>query len=825
MTRQYRNKTKREGGIALLLFVLALPVMLGLTILGVDLGNLFLVRDKLNVINRSAAATAINVRALRGWAPLACKNKDDSLGYKCGLEMTNPAPQGVEYSTLVKEVKRTLASEIKELFPDAVTTSGDEIATNSRIQYWLPDTRTWTGELPDDNAPIYNLKTDTFQLKIRCSAKTILLRQLASLFNIRFSSLCERPSGLASTQDNRCWVMSSDTSSSSATTKARVILLLDTSGSMYTKQQNLKSAASTFIDYFNPFKDEIGIIPFGTGVKSEIRVPATFHQASAGAEFLDIKNVIANLPMGGQTNPCDALVESASDEMIPPTSPSGTRTFVVLFTDGAPNVYRLQFCDPSNLEKCEHPKQLDAISKINDWYGWTVKWGRRKTYKDNGNPVFDSPKIKNKAGSETAFNTTPDGTGPRLFRINERGDFMIRASTASTQWYNMSDSQPVPGMPFLKSFEKLPIKDDNYLWNGPSYLVNREEQTLMGDVPDLIDRVQRSSTTCGPPHSTGSLTTDPDRFNYNHSLYFASRVLDQGWSPTRKLFPFSLTPLAQQDAVHLTNSHPLGFQNPPPDSTVRFYAADSSPTTSPVFSPGSTPPPGCLDALDAQIPVKNPRNPPRLFVGAGRSSFWSNTDATSIGQVGEIIKTAELPYYCAIRAADYLRKEKNTTVFAVGLGIAAQYRYGETCEDPLQNALDFERRKDFFLQRLALAPEALSFGDSNSMSLAKATWNSGADFNLSRRDLKGCDPLQHPLAGRSIYLGFSNKCENKEGIPSSDLAISPDSAKCTNPTVGNIAPSYFTREDLGGYYPTSDPSKLSAQFGAIAKQILFRLSL
>ena len=262
MTRQCRNNLKRERGIALLLFILSLPVMLGLTVLGVDLGNLFLVRDKLNVINRSAAATAINVRALRGWAALACKNTDNSLGYTCGPEMSNPAPQGAEYSTLVKEVKRTITSDIEELFPDAITKSGDKISTNSRIQYWLSDTRTWTQTPPDDNAPIYNLKTDKFQLRIGYSAKTILLRQLASLFNIPLSGLCTKTPGLASTGENRCWVTSSDSGSNSATTKARVILLLDTSGSMHTKQENLKSAASTFIDYFNPFKDEIGPLLF-----------------------------------------------------------------------------------------------------------------------------------------------------------------------------------------------------------------------------------------------------------------------------------------------------------------------------------------------------------------------------------------------------------------------------------------------------------------------------------------------------------------------------------------------------------------------------------
>jgi hypothetical protein len=258
--------------------------------------------------------------------------------------------------------------------------------------------------------------------------------------------------------------------------------------------------------------------------------------------------------------------------------------------------------------------------------------------------------------------------------------------------------------------------------------------------------------------------------------------------------------------------------------TVKFYRGDGAleSSSAPSFTPLPSSPAGCLEALDAEIPVA--RSGVQLFVGVGGSSFWSNTTAASIGQVGEIIKTAELPYYCAIRAADYLRSaEKNTTVFAVGLGEGARYTYGETCEDPMQNALDFDRRKDFFLQRLAFAPESINFGNGATTSLATAQWQSSADFGLRSRTLTNCTAA-HPLAGQTVYLGFSSTCANW-GSPPSSLAIPTALGACKNPVGREMKPPEFSTDSIGGYYPTSNPEQLKAQFGAIAKQILFRLSL
>jgi hypothetical protein len=189
--------------------------------------------------------------------------------------------------------------------------------------------------------------------------------------------------------------------------------------------------------------------------------------------------------------------------------------------------------------------------------------------------------------------------------------------------------------------------------------------------------------------------------------------------------------------------------------------------------------------------------------------------------VGEIIKTAELPYYCAIRAADYLRQKKNVTIFAVGLGRSASAYYGYNCDDPMQNALDFDRRKDFFLQRLAMSPEAIRFGDEKTTSLVGASWQTTADFRLKLRPIPA-SCANHPLNGQNVYLGFSEAPVT--GMPLSCLATG-SGGTCVDTNIRGVQPSTFSQDDIGGYYPTNDPKQLKAQFGAIAKQILFRLSL
>jgi hypothetical protein len=126
-----------------------------------------------------------------------------------------------------------------------------------------------------------------------------------------------------------------------------------------------------------------------------------------------------------------------------------------------------------------------------------------------------------------------------------------------------------------------------------------------------------------------------------------------------------------------------------------------------------------------------PGTPAEIHVrgGSAQDAFISNRQATTIESRGEIVKSAELPYYCAIRAADYLR-ERGVILFVIGLGPAASDRYTSLCTDPLQNALDFDTRKDIFLRRLAFAPESLA-NPANFIASGSDSWAPNHSFRFN----------------------------------------------------------------------------------------------
>jgi hypothetical protein len=165
------------------------------------------------------------------------------------------------------------------------------------------------------------------------------------------------------------------------------------------------------------------------------------------------------------------------------------------------------------------------------------------------------------------------------------------------------------------------------------------------------------------------------------------------------------------------------------------------------------------------------------------------------------VKTAELPYYCAIRAADVLRQQ-GVRIFTVGLGNPAPT--GAGCNDPLENALDFDSRKDRFLTRLALDPNSLANPQNAFGAGGLGEWT-GVNFTKQSNLTIQCE--NHPLNGQRVYLGYGE-------------AGNPD-----NPTSWTPAQHGFTQQDVGGYYATNDPAQLRGVFGQVAKQILLQLSL
>jgi hypothetical protein len=127
----------------------------------------------------------------------------------------------------------------------------------------------------------------------------------------------------------------------------------------------------------------------------------------------------------------------------------------------------------------------------------------------------------------------------------------------------------------------------------------------------------------------------------------------------------------------------------------------------------------------------------------------------------------------------------------------------------MQNALDFSSRKDHFLRRLALAPEALN-NPASFIGGKPSDWASGSDFRYGQYTLSNCLSPSHPLASQNVNLGYSDTPIESSFNPAADKA--------------GVTPSTFNPNQLGAYYPSNDPKQLNALFGKIAKQILVRLA-
>jgi hypothetical protein len=155
--------------------------------------------------------------------------------------------------------------------------------------------------------------------------------------------------------------------------------------------------------------------------------------------------------------------------------------------------------------------------------------------------------------------------------------------------------------------------------------------------------------------------------------------------------------------------------------------------------------------------------------------------------------TDQLPYYCTIEAADYIRQELNGTVFAVGLGPTPDSCYNN---DPLQDSDNAFLRKDNFLARIAFDPIKTVTTAGDVCDFATQT-----KFHGTRSVMVPAGCL-HRLQGQTFQVGYN-----------------PPSASGTPRLPGDFAPG-----TQGEYIGFADPFRIQLAFAQIAKQILFRLN-
>jgi len=784
--RPKRDILFSERGAAFILFALSVPVLLGLTCMAVDIGALYLARDRANALARSGAASMLNMRTLKGWAPLV-RASAGPLGYTC----TNATGTPTELIATLGEADILMRSMIQTMYGESPDNPG------LRLEYSADNGTTWsdsTGSTTSAALPLTTLNLNNANerviLKVRFAPKTLLVSKLTSLFG---SSACTGPSS------DRCWI-ESEKEEAGRLRPADIYLLLDYSGSMAstlngstdTKEVALEKAVGTFIDFFNPLRDNIAVIPYSTGVRrSSKRLLGSF-EGCRGTE-LEIKKSIEDLVPSGQTNPCDALVTAIQD--MPAPTPGSNPRFVVLFTDGAPNVYRLGFCDDTN---CPNKSPgLPGGTLTNDWYGWEVLWGKRKVYAPPSpvpaapcsatsaslywnDPFFGVPLIDNGSGTNPPV-SFPAVNGVRgSITLDENGVHRFNGNPLSSY---------TP--PYALQF----ASESNYKWSGPSYLVHASYD--LSQQVSLIDRLiglsAATATTCGPPSGPAN-GAQGERYHFNHSRYFASRVLNSNWGLDTTVLGSTLRNLTGLVNIFPTANQPANICSQP--RALNNAWSSASPVSLQMRELPTTAP-GCLNSMNAFIPGTTAN----IFVGSG---FISNETSSSITAVGEIVKSAELPYYCAVRAADYLRTQ-NVIVFVVGLGDAASDVYATSCNDPMENALDASSRKDNFLKRLAFAPESLA-NAANFIGGTGSAWHQGSDFRYRKGSITAqtINCTNHPLNGQQVNIGYGETWSG--GAP-----------------VGN-SPAVFQPRQLGAYYPSNNPDQLGGIFGKIAKQILLRLS-
>jgi hypothetical protein len=849
---------KIEAGVILIVFVMTIPCLLGLMALAIDSGNLYLAKLRLTKVARISSATALNMMALRGWGAMVAdplSSPDDlNLGLKtANLDYSNP-DDTLANQAVLKEMRNAAIEALKKYYPAsdfAVNNPDDPMALPEYLQYvrYSDDGATAMNSLP---LSALDLLDSSIKASFRYSAKTYLLGAISQILG--GTGPCSKSESDSSA---RCWVESSSPPDrkTGKMRPANVFMLLDVSGSMNemvsenstkTKKTALDEAAATFIDMFNPLSDKFSIIPYATTADNgdDPVMPAVLITPSPPGipDYLEDKYKIRNqdrFKVGGQTNPCDALLQvaraiQADTSTKDPLYDHKTPKFVLLFTDGAPNVYRLEFCKDGDCQR--NPTLIDAAltkggantSDDRGWYGWTVKWDKRSVFRmgpasgvqddfcgsnefdidpdrpsiSRCDPVWAFPRVIKNDQQELTYSEVSSN-----LRLNEDGEFYFidgeyAGNTISQLGFSLKFEDQ--STTTLRDYQR----SDAYRWNGPSYLTHASfiiprGLSLTDRLPRILDVPNgRAPITCGPgSRSTpqeypGSLITKAPRVadKYNHSLYFASRAIDANWRTEGNVTDesggkASKVALSQD---HLKNA-PAYFEKP---HVLRPHPDDS---------------PGCLTDLTAKIPFSSSAN---IYLGA---NFVSNPEET-IHTRGEALKTAELPYHCALRAADWLRSEYNVVIFVVGLGPSATSIYDQSedtpCEDPLQNALDPNSRKDRFLRRLALAPESLSDPEQflKDSSNEDVSWSPTSDFRF-RRNVSLSNCVNHPLAGLAVELGYSEAYSESmfSNVATGPFGYSPSDHK-------------FTKYHLGGYYGAEDPAQLKMIFGEIAKRILLRLS-
>lgn len=336
-------------------------------------------------------------------------------------------------------------------------------------------------------------------------------------------------------------------------------------------------------------------------------------------------------------------------------------------------------------------------------------------------------------------------------------------------------------------------------------------------------------------------TEDTTTFQYRGPGPFVAREVDANGVP--RLFSF---PIASA-SVAPSNSKTCGTEISDPLRFEQTVTKNTSESAGPGERGG---PNGCLSAgtssFSFDIPYTNLNArgtygasvtgvPISTATTTWRDPSWPPSFFDGTPPDYGLQKYDELPYYCAIEAADYIRTRYGGTIFTVGLGNPSTHFSGDaggqdpTCNDPLQDADDHTSRKDFFLARLAFARSI--FTDQLSPTVVGSHYQIASGGSQLSKTVTGCS--DHRLLPAD---------SNGTSAPIPEIGYtSADALSDGNTTYQDLRPLRPVRMDglphtsdttsgarridtQGEYFPTNNSAEIPRIFDLIAKTILLRSS-
>ena len=751
-----RPSYKREQGFVLASVCILLALMFTLAAVAIDAGNMYLWRLRLEKAARAGVISGLGYRALRGWQPIYGGPPE----YESN---TNPKKKTSANSTGIRDLHERVKNVIRENFRASFN---DQEAADKALERL--DFNGKNGDALDSGIEVsaYNPIDDSIEITVSYLMPTTLVGRLYGMgVNLGCNTSQDSDVPNSDSQDTyeRSALCRVKTTQRAQLAPATIAMVLDTSGSMICEDGDptcscrtnaavpcgtgagferqiitrLKKAAYEFHTYFNPFRDKIAVIPFNlaarvarpivrNGCDGNGRRPLPF-----GNTQLAYRAFVASI-LGGYpktfANDLD-IQQSNLDPVLTSANDCDAGTNEVLGLEPM-----------SNTNPCDGLIQAGLeLSQVRDLSGEFFRPGDQGSMRHS--VVFFTDGAPN---AMRAAYTSP------LSLAGGQGANRLDATANSSSASSCSGSNSILCNDWYQYSVEWRDAASATVYRGPGPLVHSIAGKDLFNFQISVDKV----------------TAEDGTVTYTPATYPAQPK-------------FSITPPVCGDNRFL----PMDFERVLTGNNTDDCLQDSDGVLR--LPDGSRC--GCLQNVDFALPrlseIREGRYTPAVK-GVATIQYFTN----AANQPVVISGAEQLPYYCAVEAADWLRVNLGAQVFSIGLGEPANW-----CEDPLQDADNHFKRKDFFLSRLAYSPLSTAQNGRN--------W----------------DP-KHDLSKRNITVSTAAECQdhrfNAANIVAGSMEVGYE---------GGRAPNEFPEETRGQVYLTESSTQLTRIFVQTAKQILLRL--